>query len=207
MVGNMKAITLWQPWASLLARGAKQYETRSWEAPHRGPIAIHAAKKPFNTDSYLDRELYPFAAALGLPDIFSFDTLPYGRIIAVAELIECWRITDRYYTVGAKVEEARCIKAGGKSRSIDGDEILFGDWTPGRYAWELEKVHQLTEPIPAKGMQRIWNWDETPHLVSIDPYAIGDTKIWTPQGVRDGKKNAGRLLDGQEYSEFPEARP
>ncbi len=41
----MKAITIWQPWASLLACGAKQYETRSWATSYRGPIAIHAAKK------------------------------------------------------------------------------------------------------------------------------------------------------------------
>lgn len=41
----MKAITLWQPWASLLACGAKGYETRSWATSYRGQIAIHAAKK------------------------------------------------------------------------------------------------------------------------------------------------------------------
>lgn len=41
----MKAITLWQPWASLIAIGAKKYETRSWKTNYRGPIAIHAAKK------------------------------------------------------------------------------------------------------------------------------------------------------------------
>ena len=85
----MKAITTWQPWASLLARGAKKYETRSWETKYRGPIAIHAAQKPFNTDSYLDRELYPFADALGLPDIYSFNKLPYGAVVAVANLVNC----------------------------------------------------------------------------------------------------------------------
>lgn len=39
----MKAITIWQPWASLIACGVKQYETRSWPTKYRGPIAIHAA--------------------------------------------------------------------------------------------------------------------------------------------------------------------
>lgn len=42
-VREMKAITLWQPWASLVATGAKIIETRSWGTRHRGPIAIHAA--------------------------------------------------------------------------------------------------------------------------------------------------------------------
>lgn len=42
----MKAITVWQPWASLLVSGRKRYETRSWATSYRGPIAIHAAKRP-----------------------------------------------------------------------------------------------------------------------------------------------------------------
>lgn len=40
----MKALSLWQPWATLIAIGAKQYETRGWSTPYRGPLIIHAAK-------------------------------------------------------------------------------------------------------------------------------------------------------------------
>lgn len=40
----MKAITLTQPWATLVAIGAKRIETRSWATRYRGPLAIHAAK-------------------------------------------------------------------------------------------------------------------------------------------------------------------
>lgn len=185
----MNAITVWQPWASLLACGAKKYETRGWETSYRGPIAIHAAKKLFNAKSYLDRELHPFAAALGLPDIYSFDTLPYGCIIAVAELAECWKITDNGHTVGsdraARIEGG---KSGGKVDIIEGDEILFGDWTPGRYAWQFSNMAMLVKPIHAKGMQRLWKWEETSHLIAIDPWVIGSTKIWTPQGIRSGKR-------------------
>lgn len=39
----MKALTLWQPWASLVALGVKTIETRSWSTGYRGPLAIHAA--------------------------------------------------------------------------------------------------------------------------------------------------------------------
>ena len=42
----MKALTIWQPWASLLVSGQKKYETRSWATTYRGPIAIHAAMRP-----------------------------------------------------------------------------------------------------------------------------------------------------------------
>lgn len=42
----MKALTLWQPWASLIAVGDKTIETRSWSTKYRGPLAIHAAARP-----------------------------------------------------------------------------------------------------------------------------------------------------------------
>lgn len=41
----MKAISLWQPWATLISTGDKTWETRSWATTYRGPLAIHAAKK------------------------------------------------------------------------------------------------------------------------------------------------------------------
>ena len=40
----MKALSLTQPWASLVVIGAKCYETRSWATNYRGPLAIHASK-------------------------------------------------------------------------------------------------------------------------------------------------------------------
>lgn len=40
----MRAISLWQPWASAIALGSKRIETRSWSTSYRGPLAIHAAK-------------------------------------------------------------------------------------------------------------------------------------------------------------------
>lgn len=42
----MKAITLHQPWASLVVVGAKTVETRSWATSYRGPLVVHAGKRP-----------------------------------------------------------------------------------------------------------------------------------------------------------------
>ena len=39
----MKVLTLTQPWATLVAIGAKRIETRSWATKYRGPLLIHAA--------------------------------------------------------------------------------------------------------------------------------------------------------------------
>ncbi len=41
----MRALSLHQPWASLIAEGVKTIETRSWATKYRGPLAIHAAKR------------------------------------------------------------------------------------------------------------------------------------------------------------------
>lgn len=154
----MKAITLWQPWASLLACDAKKFETRSWATSYRGPIVIHAAQRPFDMDKYLfDRELHLFAEALQLPDIYSFSTLPLGSIVACAELVGCWEIAAD--PLGPFI--CRPHMADGKTfeHVVTGNEVLFGDWTPGRYAWEFANMNMLPEPIPAKGKQGLWNWE------------------------------------------------
>ena len=41
----MKAVSLWQPWASLIVHGIKGVETRGYPTNVRGRVAIHATKK------------------------------------------------------------------------------------------------------------------------------------------------------------------
>ncbi len=169
----MKAITLWQPWASLWACGMKQYETRSWATSYRGPIAIHAAKKPFDTDTYFDRELHPFANALNLKNIYSFDELPYGCIIATAELVDCHKMVRDEYNV-FRIED----------KVISYKELIFGEWAPGRYAWEIANVKMLDNPIPASGKQGLWNWDD----MGISAKAQKDIdEMFAEEGEENGK--------------------
>jgi len=47
----IKAISLWQPWASAMALGFKKNETRHWATKYRGPLLIHAAQKIINWPS------------------------------------------------------------------------------------------------------------------------------------------------------------
>ena len=48
----MRALSLWQPWASLIFDGRKKIETRHWEMLYRGPLAIHQkAIRAFGTGS------------------------------------------------------------------------------------------------------------------------------------------------------------
>jgi hypothetical protein len=41
----MKALTIYQPRATLIVHGFKRYETRSWQKPLRARIAIHAGRR------------------------------------------------------------------------------------------------------------------------------------------------------------------
>ena len=52
----MKAISLWQPWASLWCSRRKVHETRHWRCSHRGWPLVHAGKhfeKTFELDDPL----------------------------------------------------------------------------------------------------------------------------------------------------------
>lgn len=42
----MKALSIKQPWASLIAHGIKDIENRTWATKYRGTIYIHASGKP-----------------------------------------------------------------------------------------------------------------------------------------------------------------
>ncbi len=166
----MKALTVYQPYASLIAVGAKQYETRSWATNYRGPIAIHAAiALPKMLRGVLDSQFVSAVQHALFSDCLHVDMwsnigqlLPRGVIVATAELVECHKIVSKL-TIGTPIEEVpnqAAFYVNDSRMSIQGNEFLFGDYTPGRFAWELANVKPLREPIPARGMQGLWNWDE-----------------------------------------------
>lgn len=161
----MKALTLTQPWATLVAIGAKKIETRSWRTDYRGPLAIHAAAGlgPVGGMKGLSELCVsqPFRDALraggycdagGIPEL---SRLPLGAIVAVCELRDC-RIIGRELNGDATIAADDMISFV----PILGDERAFGDYSPGRWAWVLKNVVALPEPIPAKGKLGLWELDD-----------------------------------------------
>jgi hypothetical protein len=141
----MKAISLWQPWASFIAIGVKPFETRDWAPPLwliGQRIAIHAAKKAVEPD---DREWARLAGA---------SELPLGAIVCTAVLAGA-------YQCGANLKEkpwhCRVAERRGlatpERATIKVDE--FGDYDPGRWAWWLTDIEPA---IPARGSQGLWDW-------------------------------------------------
>lgn len=165
----MKVLTLTQPWATLVAIGAKKIETRSWATSYRGPLAIHAAKGlgPVHGAKGLQRlcDRVEFANALysagiykGLPpDDGWFNVLPLGAIVAVCYVVNC-------ITTAAFLESGGVEIRGPHNRLLyewepTDQERAFGDYGIGRFAWLLSDIHALPEPIPAKGARGLWETD------------------------------------------------
>jgi hypothetical protein len=143
----MMALTLTQPWASLVAIGAKQWETRSWPAKFRGSVAIHAAKGYSAADRELSTSDPYFVEALKvLPFLHAFAVA--GRILAVADLTDC-RPTSDFWMPGYPHTPTNAIV-------ISDREAAFGNYSEGRYAFKLENIRQLT-PIPCKGALGFWS--------------------------------------------------
>jgi hypothetical protein len=62
-------------------------------------------------------------------------TPPLGAIIATCRLVAC--------------EHTDAVLA----RGISSMEEAFGNYGPGRYAWRLEDIEPLPEPVPYRGAQ------------------------------------------------------
>lgn len=150
----MKAITIWQPWATLLATGEKKFETRSWATKYRGPIAIHAATRSPKKSFYeLDDETC--AAIREVVESPFFASLPTGCVLAVAGLVACHEMKE---DENGNIGYWRDNHGAWEFCAISEKEKMFGDWEPGRYAWEFVNMELLDNPIEVKGGQRIWNW-------------------------------------------------
>jgi hypothetical protein len=143
----MKVISIIQPWATLIALGEKKFETRSWATKHRGELAIHASKK---IDKDACRNMW-FESVLEKHG-FNEKNLPTGVILATSILAECYKVTNNYED-SALLEAYFCADV-----TISGNEFEFGDYSEGRYAWELVDVKVLQKPIPAKGQLGLWNY-------------------------------------------------
>ena len=133
----MKAISLWQPWATAIALGLKQIETRGRLLRYRGLIAIHAAQTRKHSDFLFAPDQRP-----AIREVFTaagyvmIKQLPFGSVVAVAEVYDCRRSED--------------LLAEGL---VSPEEAVWGNYGPGRFGWLLRDVRRLETPIPWRGSQ------------------------------------------------------
>ncbi|HEA67794.1 hypothetical protein LCGC14_1966460 [marine sediment metagenome] len=130
----MKAISLWQPWASAMALGWKRIETRHWKTSYRGPLLIHAAKKIIGWPSMDIHDLFDDEIA------FQPSDLPRGAILCRVDLVGCEQIYIHNRPTGI--------------------ERILGDYTPGRFKWITENMISFG-PIPYRGSQGFFDVPES----------------------------------------------
>jgi activating signal cointegrator 1 len=142
----MKALTLWQPWASLVAMEVKLVETRCWSTKYRGELAIHAAAQL--PPGWLGRSRYGEKFRQELADVFMnresavdslVQSLPRGCVLCIVRLVH---IEPTEQAAGYLCQR----------------ELIFGNYEEGRYAWFFEMIEKFDVPIPAKGNRMLWNW-------------------------------------------------
>ena len=172
----MKAITLWQPWASLIADGTKTIETRSWAPPSSllgQRIAIHAALFSGSHIRGLVKSFHPAGVVAveelaGQPGrtilVRDPDRLmrvvadyPLGVVVATARLTGFGLVSARIGRSDEEVYVKRYHHEG--SGFVDVPVDPYGDFSPGRWLWFLEDVQRVDPPVPAKGRQGFWNWE------------------------------------------------
>ena len=144
----MKAISLWQPWASLMAIGAKTIETRSWPLPARfsGPLVICStakwetkvlelltlAMRSCNDDEDDWRRIVD--SLRKSQQYVTLGDLPLGSALCIVQCLGCRRTKD----IRSQISE---------------DERAFGDYCDGRFGWMTDKgqLRRFETPIPVKG--------------------------------------------------------
>lgn len=155
-----KAVSIWQPWASLMARGVKTIITFHQATTHRGPVAIHAAR-------VIDLAGAPdqlCVAALGRD---WRGRLPTRAIVAVGDLVDC-------------------CPAPQLADGLTPADYAAGSFAPGRHAWVFENLRALRTPLPLSGRRGLFGWSPPDDLAGrlgqiLDPEGLSREIGWGRQ--------------------------
>ena len=125
----MKALTIREPWASLIVTGYKKYEFRSWKTNYRGKILIHAGLN-------LEKDM------LNRFKDYDIECVK-GAIIGEAEIVDCILVDKEFNDQLRKIDPI----VYGRSNHTE------------TYAWKLDNVIKYDTPIFCKGKLGLWNFE------------------------------------------------
>ena len=161
----MKALSIWNPFATLLVQGFKIFETRTWAPPksvigQRIGIASTKTIKPDQRAYFRDEVFMEFYERLGLP--LNIDELPHGYMLGTAVLDSVELMTEEFMD------------------DVSEEEKQYGWWQEGFYAWRMTNPVAFDAPIPVKGAQGIYEWTQ-PHVeaqAGKAPHQERSTVVW-----------------------------
>ena len=139
----MKAISIWQPFATMIVKGYKVYETRGWPAPpsvfgQRIAIASTKVIRPEQRQHFADPEFQKHYEWLQMPQ--RIEDMPLG------------------YVLGTVVLDGVELMTGEFMDGVSLEEQSYGFWTEGNYAWRLLDPVEFPVPIAVRGGQGLYNW-------------------------------------------------
>ena len=126
----MKALTIKQPWATLIMQGDKRFEFRSWQTKYRGDLLIHAGQS-------IDKEAMKRLAKY-LPE-----ELPYGKILGKVKLVDCIKMSPEFKELLLK----------------ENSDIYTKSSFQENYGWQISDVEVFENPIDAKGHLSLWEYN------------------------------------------------
>lgn len=143
----MKAISLWQPWASALFTDLKPDETRHWPMPLKlvgEPIAIQASLRDTRDErifwsDFVERDPV-MMDHFRLMGIHSYQDLPRGCIIG-------WVVFKAPLHTSAMPATAATATAR-----------IWGDYSPKRFYWPKQKAALFDKYYPCTGRQGFFDW-------------------------------------------------
>ena len=134
----MHALSVMQPWATLIVLGVKRIETRPWRTSFRGRLAVHASSRlPHDFDDLCRRE--PFRSVLLRAP---WTRPPRGVLLGTVEVRDCVHVEDL--------------------DTISAEERSLGDYAPGRWAWLLADPQPLPWLIPFRGRLGVFEIGDLP---------------------------------------------
>jgi hypothetical protein len=148
---ELSAITIWQPWASLITIGAKPFEFRSWPAPNRligQRIAIQAGARAANKDEVRDLILrlqssYWRETGLKREPALAFlsEWLPKLKAMPRSVIVCTGKL-------GTPIRNSEMERALGMTPFNDSDRDQHSMW-----GWPLTEIRVIDPPLPARGSQ------------------------------------------------------
>ena len=150
---KMKILSLTEPYATLIKEKVKKVETRSWKTNYRGEIYIHVSKTKIPKATLEKQELMALCANY---------PLNFGKIICKAELVDCIPMTKEYVL---------------DMKQNHPQEYICGDYQEGRYAFVLENISPIENPLEVKGKLGLWEYyteDEIMEIMSQIEYGWVD---------------------------------
>lgn len=145
----MKAVTLYEPWAALVAAGWKEVETREWYTSYRGALAIHSSVHPADKT-----EISRATFLLGSKG-FTLPEFQMGRVVAVCRLAACVPTA----LVGVASQKLKPMFSPRHGWEV---ELQVGNYDHGRWAWILRDVERLENPVFVRGQRKLWDWTPPP---------------------------------------------